>query len=63
MDFLTISNILSNIFHSNISSIFHENIHLKKEKTCKCEAPTNISTNLVSFIANSSGVGGRGGSP
>ena len=35
----------------------------KRSKASRCEAPKSFYANLVCFLADSSGVGGRGGSP
>ena len=45
--FLLYQNILSNICHSNISNIVHQNIHMKKGKSRKREAPKNMYVNFV----------------
>jgi hypothetical protein len=35
----------------------------KRSKASRCEAPKSFYANLLGFLADSSGVGGRGGSP
>ena len=61
--FLWQINILSNILHSKIWNIPYENIHINKGGPESAKHWRIFRSLLVCLIADSSGVGGRGGSP
>ena len=50
--------------NSNLYQIYFTTIYIgKRSKASRCEAPKSFYANLLGFLADSSGVGGRGGSP
>ena len=48
--------------NSNLSNIFHKDVHSKKVENLKVQRTEAFFCQLC-FLATSSGVGGRGGSP
>ena len=58
--------IMKNPFTNEIQTyqIYFTTIYIgKRSKASRCEAPKSFYANLLGFLADSSGVGGRGGSP